>query len=330
MAFPLTAVIDDFNRANGAIGGNYTIPTGVGSMNVSSNTAVAAAANAIAIRNTLSYQAVEVYATLSTKPADGNVALLFWRTVQVGAATTIDGYILRITAVAGAGNDTIMVQSMTNGVPTTIGATITQEISAGDVLGIRMIGSSIEVFRNGTSLGTRSDSTYTATGQIGIGLSATSGAWDNFGGGIAGQTVVANFIATTETFYNATVTPGSVTAAANFIKRIRFEYGVHLGTPFICVRKFSDVVEKFRLFIGVHLPKHLRQKLRGDGYFCLSCNFQFHICFYSSCHFNHPAPSGTSRPVINCARNCAGVVFVTLAIFNQPAKIATGGGSDFV
>lgn len=184
MPFPTTPIIDDFNRANGAIGANYTIPTFAGSMNVSSNTVVAAAANSIAIRNTLTYQDVEIYGTLSTKPTDGNVALLFWRAVQTASAATMDGYVLRITAVAGASNDTIQVQSLTNGVATTIGANFTQEITNGDVVGIRMVGATVEVFINGTSLGTRSDSTYTATGQIGIGLSATSsGAWDNFGGG---------------------------------------------------------------------------------------------------------------------------------------------------
>lgn len=183
MPFPTTPVIDDFNRANGAIGANYTIPTFAGGMNVSSNTAVAAAANGLAIRNTLTYQDVEIYATLATKPSDGNIATLFWRTVQVSSAATLDGYALIMTSVAGASNDTLQVQSVTNGVGTNIGAAFTQELNNGDVIGIRMIGATIEVFINGTSLGTRSSALYTATGQLGLGFLSTSGAWDNFGGG---------------------------------------------------------------------------------------------------------------------------------------------------
>lgn len=183
MAFPSTSVLDDFNRANGAVGSNYTIPTFLSGMNVSSNTCVSAGANGLAVYNVATYTDCEVYATLTTKPSDGNSATLQWRLVQYSSVLTLDGYYIQINSVAGAGNDTIQVNRVTNAAPTAIGAAFTQEIANGDVIGVRMVGDTIEVFVNGTSLGTRTDSTYTGAGTLALGFSTTSGAWDDFGGG---------------------------------------------------------------------------------------------------------------------------------------------------
>jgi hypothetical protein len=128
----------------------------------------------------------EMYITINTIPNVGSAISIIARGQDTGNVTTIDGYIVTYTRVAGT--DTCNIQRLDNGVGTTLGSTISQEIAAGDSIGIQVRGSTIEGFyRSGSgawvSLGTRTDTTYTAAGQLCVIGQGTTARLSNFGGG---------------------------------------------------------------------------------------------------------------------------------------------------
>lgn len=131
--------------------------------------------------------AQEVYDTITTKPGSGNPSELY---LCIGnpASASINAYRLYVTDV-GAGTDTWELQRIDANVATTLGAVVNQEITALDGIGMSYDAPTLTAwYRSGaggswSSLFTRSDSTYTTGGYIGLGMWFSTGRVDNFGGG---------------------------------------------------------------------------------------------------------------------------------------------------
>lgn len=193
MAFPTTAVIDDFNRANsGSLGSNWGAdPFNFAGANfdVLSNQAVGN--NSAYCANYWSAATFgadsEVYVTCVTKPTNGGDWALGARIVNPDT-TGVDGYRLQVDS--DAGTDEWKVQRVDNGVVTQLGATATQEIASGDAVGLEVIGTTVKAYykASGGSLSevaSRTDATYSAAGNISLEAFDNGGdpVFDDFGGG---------------------------------------------------------------------------------------------------------------------------------------------------
>lgn len=188
MSFPTTSVLDDFNRANqgpppsgswidmsGAPGGLEVVGNQcsgeVGSVSVGlwDDSAIG--------------PDCEVFCTIAVKHNGEEIGL--YARLTTASVTTVDGYSLAYNMESGT--DTLRVFRVDNGVGTQLGATINQEVGAGDRIGLSIVGSTLTIYHDSgsgfTSLGTRSDGTYTATGRIGAYIWNTTARIDDFGGG---------------------------------------------------------------------------------------------------------------------------------------------------
>ena len=183
MSFPATPVLDDFNRANqNPPSSSWTAITLLGNLAVVSNTCKAnAAGNCGNYYNPTTYgPPCEGRITIVTKGGTGDQVGVWLRTQQPGSGLTIDGYLI-VWQVA-AGTDQLLIQRVDNGVATTL-TTIGQEMNNGDVLGGRAIGSTITAWVNGVQVGSATDSTYAAAGNLVLSVVNTTFVLDDFGGG---------------------------------------------------------------------------------------------------------------------------------------------------
>lgn len=196
MTFPTTAVLDTFNRAdeNPLGNGNWSTiaPYDDGALKLVSNQA--AMSGLITEYNGSYWSAAtfgadcEAYVTIPTAPVATGRIYLNWRVANPTSATLFSGYTLELIKV-NAGTDTLKVFRTDNAVDTQLGATINQEVSDGDALGISMVGATITVYYQAsggswTALTTRSDSTYTGAGYIVLQIAlGTLTRCDQFGGG---------------------------------------------------------------------------------------------------------------------------------------------------
>lgn len=194
MAFPTTSTLDTFDRTNSAtLGANWSDLLGLGlRWGISSNTAAPQASNAADYWNGATYTNVECYGIISTKPADGAGTVYFLARLASVGGTTFDGY--AVALVPASGTDQVAFFRIDNGVPTQLGATISQEVAAGESLGLEVNSTTLTAYyKTGgswSSLGTRTDSTYSAAGRIGLLSADTSPRINDFGGGtiVAGTT----------------------------------------------------------------------------------------------------------------------------------------------
>lgn len=201
MAFPLTPVLDNFTGTNGddlpVYSANWdATPTGGTALEIQSNAATGTSAGG---NNSNSWGTTfgpdcEVYVTVSTAAAAGNVILLLARGVQTTSLATIDGYALRYAPAAGT--DTLTIQSVTNGAQTSIGAAFSQEIANGDSIGLECVGTTLTCYYkpsggSWSALFSRTDSTYSSAGKIGLLSSSTGVRLDAFGGGTIHQSTGA-------------------------------------------------------------------------------------------------------------------------------------------
>ena len=196
MAFPTTGILDSFNRADenplvtASNGDSWQSLPGAGGLGV---TALAVVSNICVgnggVGSNMYLDHVfnadcEAYVTITGLGSTNNVVELFFRLVDIGTVTAVDGYILRWTNVSGT--DTIRLNRLDNLGETTL-ATFNQEVTAGDSIGARIIGTGLEAFYKPsagawTSLGTASDATYASGGRIAVTLIGTPTV-DSFGGG---------------------------------------------------------------------------------------------------------------------------------------------------
>jgi hypothetical protein len=190
MPFPTTSVLDNFNRTENPLsdGGKWSGPLFAGDQVPQADGAncVKVGTNRFpeAYRSDQTYGPdCEAYLTIVTVGTGTPFVQVAARTQQENSS--LDGYILEIIAPA-----TWSIYSTTNEVVTTLGATITQAISAGDKFGIQCIGSTVSAYYNGVAgwvnLGGRIDVTYLSAGHIGL-LFGDNSTWalNDFGGGTA-------------------------------------------------------------------------------------------------------------------------------------------------
>jgi hypothetical protein len=177
-----TPIIDDFNRANETLSqyGRWTSGIfGDSGLSLSSNQ-VAAPTNDFYsnLRSETPANDCEAYVTVNTVGSDGDVSLY----ARVTSPSSPNGY-----AVSVDDGGTWTAYRVSSGGYTALGSTVSQALTAGDGVGIRVSGTTITaLYRSGsgawTNLFSRSDSAH-SSGQIGLEL--THGSWvvDNFGGG---------------------------------------------------------------------------------------------------------------------------------------------------
>lgn len=191
MPFPTTGVLDDFNRADGDIttGSNWVVfPLFNANLDIISNQVGSSAGGTDGnIYNTSYGPDVEVYTTVKVVPPAGDAVELWFRITNstVGNETM---YLAQFSMVTGSNNDTAALHKFVNGSFTgDIGGAISLGVdyATDDVLGIRMVGDTVTFYRNGTSIGTRTDSSISAAGLLGLSMpsSDASGRVDDFGGG---------------------------------------------------------------------------------------------------------------------------------------------------
>jgi hypothetical protein len=125
---------------------------------------------------------VEVWTRVTVLPGQSNHIRLKARLQQVGTSG-YDGYMLRTNQLAGT--DEVYLERVDNSGTFVRLLTMNRELSVGDILLLRVEGSTLEAWvksgSNWTRLGTATDSTYPNAGYVGIGLRGTTGRLDDFG-----------------------------------------------------------------------------------------------------------------------------------------------------
>ena len=184
MAFGATSIIDNFNRANENPMTGWANMTTSGLQVVSNACTTSGAGLNSSYWNTIFTGAdCEAYVTIASDPASNRSMYVYVRLTDIGSGTT-DGYAIKFNKLSGT--DTLQLIRVDNGSETVLGANFTQELTAGNKFGIEIVGSTLTAYvdtgSGWTSLGTRTDSTYSAAGYAGLGIA--SGSLDNFGGGV--------------------------------------------------------------------------------------------------------------------------------------------------
>ena len=194
MAFPTTSVISSFTGANEdplSEGGIWTTGASVALQGISgqleriSNQAGARAGNALYNVGTFG-PAIESYATLSVLPVTGAGATYCYARLNSLSATA-NGYSVDFRITGGV--HTMRLIRFDGGVSTAL-SSWTQVLSAGDKIGLEIIGSTLTpyVFTGGSWVTTdvpQTDSTFLTGGYIGFGISDVNARVDDFGGGTA-------------------------------------------------------------------------------------------------------------------------------------------------
>jgi hypothetical protein len=189
VAFPVTSLVDNFNRADGAAGANWTVIGGA------SFETLQIATNQVASDGVLKEWARWNPSTFGpdsecyvTKTNSGAFALELMVGVRInGTDATPNGYFLRVSG------STWQIFRCTGGTLTALSGTVSQALNTGDSIGIEVIGTVLKAYYkasggswvNKLTYDTTSDATkYTAAGYIGMrvddgGVSTV----DNFSGG---------------------------------------------------------------------------------------------------------------------------------------------------
>lgn len=222
MAFPTTSVLTSFTGADEdplSEGGNWTssirwdggASAPANDLRRASNQAAPSATGSnghCASYWSSSFAAdQEVYATMATKCTDGQYVEL-WARIQSPATSGVDGYVLQVSAVAGAANDSWDIVRYNDNSGTSVSSLGTQEVSAGDKIGLEVTGTGATVTLRaylysggswsqvGSDASDTSGSRITSSGYIGLHIQDTGNAcrWDDFGGGAisSGSSIAAS------------------------------------------------------------------------------------------------------------------------------------------
>ncbi len=190
MAFPSTSVLDSFNRSNegpppSSSWGSPAVDGKTG-LRVVSNTVgpPSGASQSNAYWNTAFGADQEAYATISTMPGNDNWIAFILRLSNPDSGS--EAFYV-ISFEQRSGTDVVGVY-LIDGDVTPLGAEISQALAVGDGIGASIIGSTITVYHKPAagswgSIGTRSDSTLSGGGYIGLEISGATGRADDFGGG---------------------------------------------------------------------------------------------------------------------------------------------------
>jgi hypothetical protein len=180
---------DDFNRANTGPPPSASWTTMLNGHKVVTNACAVntAAAQCISFWNAATFGAdVEAYATISTA-ASGGQPEVYARMTTLSSGTT-DGYCVRFVKTSGANNDKMRIFRIDNGAFTQLGADVSTSVdyASGDKIGIEVVGTTITAyhFTGGAwvNRGSRTDSTYSAAGYVGVG--SVDDVLDNFFAGV--------------------------------------------------------------------------------------------------------------------------------------------------
>lgn len=190
MSFPTTSILDSFNRANETPlsgGGNWVQVQTLSQCNLASNQAVASGSlnTSVSLWNPKTFKDSEIYFTINTiltvtnDHMEGYVRFI---------PSSLNGYSIGYWK-STVGSDTIRLEIITAGSLTTL-SSFNQTISAGDSIGMSIVGSTLTAYYkpsggSWSSLGSTTDSTYSAAGNLIIEQQDTStmAGIINFGGG---------------------------------------------------------------------------------------------------------------------------------------------------
>lgn len=170
------SVTDDFNRADGALGANWTTP-------INSSTTLAINTNRV-ISSTFNtrgyaYYSGTTFANDQYAQVDLNTQISGYIGVGCRMDNDANGYDVEVTNTT-----TATIRKLTNGAASTLGSVLTLADLSGKTIRLSCYGTTIELFVDGASVGTRTDATYSAgypfiiTNSNGLQYSV-----DNFSGG---------------------------------------------------------------------------------------------------------------------------------------------------
>ena len=153
--------IDNFNRADGAIGGNYDTAAGFTAMTVNSN---AARGNSDLSLSSIKTSVVSFNTNQRSQVTYNSIIGFDFAGPAVRVnATNGTGYILHLDAFGG---NERRLSRITGSVRTTIGTTNLLPVN-GDVFVLEVSGNILRVYKNNTLVATETDNTYTS-GQPGL------------------------------------------------------------------------------------------------------------------------------------------------------------------
>lgn len=180
MPSPSTSVLDNFNRANGALGANWSSIASSGNQpTINSNVAQGPSASQTGVYwnpNTFGPDS-EVFHTVTAFTGSTNVSL-YLRMKDVGTAN-YDGY-----QVVLQSNGTWELRRLDNAAITVLTSGDLGTANNGDQMWFNAVGSTLTFYVNGTQIAQTTDATYAAAGYIGFGHgNSTSSKSDDFGGG---------------------------------------------------------------------------------------------------------------------------------------------------
>jgi len=191
--FPRTPILDTFNRANeNPMTGWTDFPSGSG-LEVISNQAASGSTgvqDGAYFNTSINSADVEVYVTIAALPTNLGSTVLYARNDPAGGGIVGDNYAIRHTV--DAGTDYIFISRHDNSVSSPL-ASYRQDLAAGDGLGMRCVGSTIQAWVRisgiWTMIGEVEDGTYPGGGtynKVAVAhfeTGAPSVRWDDFGGG---------------------------------------------------------------------------------------------------------------------------------------------------
>lgn len=149
----VTSVTDDFNRANGGLGANWTTDsTATATPTINTNSFVSGTFNVVSYANyTGATFANNQYAQALTSSVSGYLG------VGCRGDGNGNGY-----AMLAINSTTIGAYKITNGTRSTLGSLFTVASTVNKTMKLTCSGTTLEAFLDGASIGTRTDSSYTS------------------------------------------------------------------------------------------------------------------------------------------------------------------------
>ena len=171
---PTQVANDDFNRANGGLGTNWTTPSGFQTLNISSNAVQATGAgHNVAYYNAVAWPA-DHYSEV-TVTANASASDYVGLAVRMNSAG--DGYVFAACGPAAGACTAVLNKMAGGGFAANLGtASVTTHV--GDVFRFKAIGTTLSVTQNGAPILSVTDASY-ASGNAGIDVFNSSGTFAN-------------------------------------------------------------------------------------------------------------------------------------------------------
>lgn len=184
MAFPVTRILDDFNRADEGPPMTGWVTANAPGHKVLSNQMAPHGSGAVSSWNTQYPARQEMFLTYAVVPPTGDGTGLIVR-LEDPADFFSDSYAVYTFTQAGAGNDFVQFWKAVAGVSTQLGADVAlpSDMVNGDQYGLRAVGNTLSFFQNGSQVDTRTDSEITSAGYLAHYDGGNTARVDDFGGG---------------------------------------------------------------------------------------------------------------------------------------------------